>query len=74
MVNMTISVSSDLKDTIDRFPEINWSEVARQAWLEKARKLELLNELTSNSRASGKDIKELAALIKKGIAKWHEKS
>ena len=58
---------------IDRHPEINWSEVARQAWKEKAQQLELLNKLTIGSKASDKDVDELAKLLKKGIAEWHER-
>ena len=69
MVNVTIAVSEDLKKLLDRFPEINWSEVARQAWMAKIRQLELLNELTKKSHATDKDIEELAAKIKKGLAK-----
>lgn len=69
MVNVTIAVSEDLKRMLDRFPEINWSEVARQAWLAKVKQLEFLNELTKKSRATDKDIEELSAKIKKGLAK-----
>ncbi|OIO24567.1 hypothetical protein AUJ13_02420 [Candidatus Micrarchaeota archaeon CG1_02_49_24] len=73
MVNVTISITTDIKEMIDRHPEINWSEVARQAWKEKAQQLELLNKLTIGSKASDKDVDELAKLLKKGIAEWHER-
>ncbi|MBI4399343.1 hypothetical protein HY570_01210 [Candidatus Micrarchaeota archaeon] len=73
MVNITIVIPDDLKKLIDKHPEINWSEVARQAWKEKVMQLELLNQLTSKSHATEKDIEELAALLKKGIAKMHER-
>ena len=33
MVTMTLAVPKDLKERMDSFPEINWSEVARQAFL-----------------------------------------
>lgn len=69
MVNVTISVSEDLKKKLEKFPEINWSEVARQAWEEKTRQLDLLNELTKKSTATDADIAELAMKIKKGLAK-----
>lgn len=71
MVNMTISVPEDLKKMIDSHPEINWSEVARQAWKEKVAQLELLDRITAKSRATDKDVDELAAMLKKGIAKRH---
>lgn len=39
----------------------------------KAEQLELLDKLTANSKATDKDIEELAALLSKRIAKRHEK-
>ena len=70
---MTISVPAELKQTLSRHPEINWSEVARQAWDEKARQLEMLDKLTGKNKTTEKDIAELAALLKKGMAKRHGK-
>ena len=72
MVNVTVSVKPELKGQMDRHPEMNWSEVARQAWGEKVDKLELLNEITKNSKATDKDIEELAKKIRKGMTKWHD--
>lgn len=76
MVNVTIAVPPQLKEQLDKHPEMNWSEVARQAWIAKLsnlEKLQLLNELTKNSKATDEDIEELATLMKKGIAEWHNK-
>lgn len=74
MVNITISLPSDLKELLDRHPEMNWSEVARQAWKQKAEQLEFLSKLTSGSKANEKDIDELGKLLKKGIAQWHDEA
>lgn len=71
MVNVTVAVPADLKGLMDRHPEINWSEVARQAWREKVSRLDLLNQLTASSKASDKDVAALALLIKRGVADWH---
>ena len=71
MVNITIAVPEELKKMLDSHPEINWSEVARQAWWQKGRELELLNKLTTASKASDKDVLDLAKMIKKGMAEWH---
>ena len=72
MVNVTISVSPDLKSRIEKHPEMNWSEVARQAWQAKIEQLELLNKLTAKSKATDEDILELSRRIKAGMARWHE--
>lgn len=73
MVNVTIAVSQDLKDLLDKHPEMNWSEVARQAWKKKAEQLELLDKITSTSKASEKDVNDLARIIKKGMTEWHDR-
>ena len=75
MVNMTIAVPTELKQQLENHPEINWSEVARRAWivsLSNLEKLELLNKLTANSKATDKDIEELVRKLKHGIARRHE--
>ncbi|MFH1751207.1 MAG: hypothetical protein ABH863_06005 [Candidatus Micrarchaeota archaeon] len=73
MTNVTISVPSDLKDKLDQYSEINWSEVARKAWKEKLDKLELLDRLTINSTASDAEIEELSKKIKHGMALAHDR-
>ena len=70
MVNVTIAVPEELKKLLDAHAEINWSEVARQAWWKKAKSWNL-NKLTRETNASDKDVLALAKLIKKGIADWH---
>lgn len=73
MVNVTINVDTALKKMLGRHPEINWSEVARQAWRQKAQTLEMLDELTARSTATEQDVAELAAKLRKGIARRHER-
>ena len=72
MANFTISVPDELKALLDKHPEMNWSEVARQAWRNKVEQLELLNQITSGSKATDKDVEEISRKIKAGMARWHE--
>ena len=69
MVNVTLSVPEELHEIMRRYPEIKWSEVARRAMWEYARKLELLDEITGDSRLSEGDALEIGGLAKKGVAK-----
>jgi hypothetical protein len=73
MTNMTIAVPSDLKSKLDERPEINWSEVARQAWRQKVQQLETLDRLTGKLNVTDKDLEELDKLVRKGVADWHNK-
>ena len=63
MPNVTVSVDDSLKDRMDDHPEINWSEVARQAIREKIRDLRVMEELVEGSELTEKDVDELAARI-----------
>jgi len=71
MVNVTLTVPTDLKQMMDMFPEINWSEVARQAINQKIQQLMLLRSITSKSQLTEKDVTEIGNKIKKAIAAKH---
>lgn len=74
MANMTISYPDELKKLLDMYPEMNWSEVARQAWRKKAEALELVNKLTAKSKATDEDVEELGRLLKEGMARRHDEA
>lgn len=63
MPTITVSVDDDLKERMEDHPEINWSEVTRQAIREKIDHLELLDELTEASELTRADVDEIAAAI-----------
>lgn len=48
---------------MERHPEINWSEVTRQAIQNRIRTLELLNELTAGSDLTEADVEEIGAIV-----------
>ena len=73
-VNVTLSVPIELKEKMDSFKEINWSEVMRNTLSEKLRRLGLmrkLDELTASSKLDEDDVKRIADKVKEGIAKRH---
>lgn len=63
MPTITVNVDDALKERMENHPEINWSEVTRQAIREKIEKLELMDQLTADSELSAEDVDELAAAI-----------
>ena len=73
MPNITLSVPEELKKVMDKHPELNWSEVARQAFREKASQLELLEALASKSKLTEKDAIEIGKRIKKEMWKRYKK-
>ncbi len=72
MPTMTLAISDDLQRVIKSHKEIKWSEVARRAMWDYARKLDLLDRLTAESRLTEKDVMELDRVIKKSMAKHYK--
>ena len=72
MPNLTLAIPADLKEKMDLFKEINWSEVARQAIREKALILEKMNKLFSKSKLGENDIEKYALMIKKNVLRKHK--
>lgn len=72
MPNMTLAIPSDLKQKMNHFKEINWSEVARQAIREKALLLEKMNRLFSKSRLTEEDIEKYGRRVKKTVLKKYK--
>jgi len=71
MANMTLSIPEELHKKIRKHSEIRWSEIARKAIAEYIEKLELMDELTKESKLTKEDVKEISKEIKKSIAKRH---
>ena len=69
MVTLTLAVPKELKTKMELFPEINWSEVARQAFKQKIEDLELLRRFKSKSTITEEDALELGAELNKKLAK-----
>lgn len=71
MVNMTLALPDNLHSTMKKHPEIKWSEVARQALWNEARKREIVEKILSKSKLTEKDARKIGEKIKEGIAKRH---
>ena len=71
MTNMTLAIPEDLKKIMDKHSDVKWSEVARQAIWERARKLELMDSLLVKSKLTEKDTLEIGRKINRGIARRH---
>jgi ribosomal protein L15 len=63
MPTITVNVDADLKERMEKHPEINWSEVTRQAIQEKIESLEVMDELISGSELTESDVVDIADKI-----------
>ena len=69
MVNVTLAVPVEMKSEMDLHPEMNWSEIARQAFREKLMILKRMDELLSKSKMTKEDALELGRKVNKAVAR-----
>ena len=71
---MTLAVPSELKNKMENFPEMNWSEVARQAFMQRIKDLEFLRKFKSDSTLTEEDALRLGRELNKKLAKRYKKA
>lgn len=71
MPTVSVRVSEDLKATMERHKEVNWSEVIRRAVKEHATRIELADEIASRSELTDEEARQIGERIKEGIAERH---
>lgn len=71
---MTLAIPEDLHEVMKRHTEIKWSEVARKAIWEYAKKMEMLNDMVAESKLKEDDIDEIDHIVKAAILKHYRKN
>ena len=74
MVNVTLAVPEELHRVMKSHPEIKWSEVARQAMWEYARKLEVLDAVATKSKLTEKEALEIGKAIKQSLSERYSRA
>ena len=74
MANLTLAIPQELRVKMNRFPEINWSEVARQAIAEKTRLLDRMQRLLAHSTLAAEDALTIGQQIRRGVAAKHHRA
>lgn len=69
MVSITLAVSKELKDEMNKFPEINWSAVARKAIINKIELLKKMNKLLAESELTEEDAVRFGKAVSKKLMK-----
>jgi len=72
MPNMTLSLPEEVYKIVKAHNEVRWSEIARRAIEEYARKIERMNALTQESGLTEEDIMSLDRKVKAGIQKHYK--
>ncbi|MBU0694681.1 MAG: hypothetical protein KKC11_08475 [Candidatus Omnitrophica bacterium] len=74
MASLTLAVPTELKQKMDSFKYINWSEVARTAIINKLQILQKMDKLLSKSTLTQEDTIKYGREINKRIRKRHKAS
>ncbi len=69
MANITLSIPDELREEMNKFPEINWSEVARASIKQKIADLKFLRALTAESEITYEDAEKLGREMSEFLAK-----
>jgi len=69
MGTMSVSVEDNMKARMSQLNEINWSAVARKAFEDKLKEVEILKKLASKSKLTAKDVNEISKKINENMAK-----
>jgi hypothetical protein len=71
MVSVTISIPEDVRALMKRFPEVNWSAMVRKSIIEKAKELQMKEEMLSELKKE-KPFNEWAVkLLREGRKNGH---
>jgi len=74
MASVTLTIPEDIKSELKRFSWINWSEVAREAFLKRLKRDEAFkrfDEILKNSEMTDELASRLGDELKKRVAKRH---
>ena len=50
MKRFTVSIPKELKERLDKMPDVNWPEVAKQAILKKLKQIEKFEDLVNRGK------------------------
>jgi len=68
MTTMTLAVPSELKTKMEDFPEINWSEIARQAFMQKIQDLDFLKKFKEKSTLTEEDALRVGKEVSRAVS------
>ena len=76
MVSMSFTILDELKAKMEKFPWINWSEVAREETIKREKlheDFEEFNRIVSKSKLTEEDAMRLAKEVNRGLHERYKK-
>ncbi|KKL48907.1 hypothetical protein LCGC14_2320810 [marine sediment metagenome] len=72
MTDIKFTISKDILERMEKYPEINWEKIAQGAVEKYLEKLEVADKLTSNSSFTLEDADKLGDEIKQKMWERHK--
>jgi hypothetical protein len=69
MVSLTLSIPQNIRGEMEKFPEMNWSEVARAAIMQRLMMLKKFKEFTKDSKFTEQDALKFGAELNRSLSK-----
>jgi len=73
MANITLSIPEDLKKEMEKFPEINWSEVARDSIKKKIAQLSFLKGFRMDSEITPDEALKLGQEVSRSLVSRYKR-
>ena len=68
MTTLTLAVPDEMKKKMDSFPEMNWSEVARQAFMQKIDDMDFLRKFKERSKLTEADAFRMGKAVSREVS------
>ena len=73
MSTLTLAIPEDLKEEMEALPELNWSEIAREAIRQKIAEYKIFKAVVAKSKLTEKDALKIGEKVNEGIYKQYKK-
>jgi hypothetical protein len=74
MPNITIQIPVEIKEILSKHPEIKWERIVTDSLWNYAKKLRLIDKVTSKSKLSDRDVDKLDRTIKVDLSKHYKRT
>jgi len=69
MANITLAITEELREQLQRHKEVNWSAVIRNALQEHLARIKIAEAIAQKGKLTKKDADEISRIINSNVAK-----
>ncbi|HLD42110.1 MAG TPA: hypothetical protein VJB06_03670 [archaeon] len=73
MPTLTLAIPQDMKEEMETLPEINWSEIAREAIMQKITEYRIFKAVVAKSKLTQKDALDIGRKVNESLYKEYKK-